>query len=124
VIKGLEFISISKPFDFFKKRAWTPNGRPFGVNGPDHACSGTVRSAFIFKRTINSWGVAMGSTRKLATMSPDQDEEEKRERRAEAERRRFSYSAYIPERRTGRKRRKEKEANKSVDGLKGQDSDE
>jgi hypothetical protein len=48
-------------------------------------------------------------------MKPDQDNGENADRRIEFERRQFSYSAYIPERRKGRKRRKGAEASKSSD---------
>ena len=65
----------------------------------------------------------MSSIRKLGAMRSDQDEAEKVDRRTGAERRRFSYSAYIPERRTGLDRRKETGPNKSLERLKIQDSD-
>jgi hypothetical protein len=48
-------------------------------------------------------------------MKPDQDNGENADRRIEFERRKFSYSAYIPERRSGRKRRNGTEASKSSD---------
>jgi hypothetical protein len=47
----------------------------------------------------------MGVICKSATSRLDQDEEEGGERRTAPERRRFSYTAYIPERRSGRDRR-------------------
>jgi hypothetical protein len=59
-----------------------------------------------------------------AEMSSDQNEEKEVERRSGAERRRFSYSAYIPERRTGRKRRKKTEAHEPLESPKAQDIDE
>jgi hypothetical protein len=66
----------------------------------------------------------MSSTCKPAVMQSDQEEQEKAERRIGLDRRQFSYSAYIPERRTGQKRRKEAEAGKCPDGLSSQDIDE
>lgn len=66
----------------------------------------------------------MRSGRKSATRDSDRSEEEKAERRVEVERRQFSYSAYIPERRSGRKRRKEAESADSPDRRKTQDADE
>jgi hypothetical protein len=66
----------------------------------------------------------MSSIRKQVAMKSDRDEEEKAERRIVIERRQFSYSAYIPERRTGRKRRKETETAKAPDGLSALDSDD
>jgi hypothetical protein len=42
-------------------------------------------------------------------MKSDEDEGEKEERRVELERRRFLYSAHIPERRSGQKRRRKPE---------------
>jgi hypothetical protein len=67
---------------------------------------------------------AMNSNRKLAETIPDQTDEEKSERRRQAERRRFSYSAYIPERRTGEKRRRATSAKKTLDDMTPQDGDE
>ena len=58
----------------------------------------------------------MNSIHKPAAVTSDQDEHEKAERRACAERRKFSYSAYIPERRTGGDRREETEPEKFFDG--------
>jgi hypothetical protein len=55
-------------------------------------------------------------------MKSDQNDEEKAERRVEIERRQFSYSAYIPERRSGQKRRKKAETTKSPDDLSTPDS--
>jgi hypothetical protein len=55
-------------------------------------------------------------------MKSDQNDEEKAERRVEIERRQFSYSAYIPERRSGQKRRKEAETTKTPDDLSTPDS--
>lgn len=66
----------------------------------------------------------MSSICKPAVMQSDQEEQEKAERRVGLDRRKFSYSAYIPERRSGRKRRKEAETSNSLDGLKAQDADE
>jgi hypothetical protein len=66
----------------------------------------------------------MGSIRKLAVKKSDQDEEEKAERRTGAERRRFSYSAYIPERRTGEKRRKKTTPQKPNGSEKLQDAND
>jgi hypothetical protein len=63
----------------------------------------------------------MGSIHKLEAVSSGQDEDEKVEQRTGAERRKFSYSAYIPERRTGQDRREETETKKSLDGPKAQD---
>ncbi len=47
--------------------------------------------------------VAMSSIQKQAVMNSDQEEDEKAERRIGVDRRQFSYSAYIPERRSGKK---------------------
>jgi hypothetical protein len=55
-------------------------------------------------------------------MKSDQNGEEKAERRVEIERRQFSYSAHIPERRSGQKRRKEDGTNKTPDDLSTPDS--
>jgi hypothetical protein len=55
----------------------------------------------------------MSSIRKLRVLDPDPGADERSERRIGAERRRFSYSAYIPERRTRRDRRSETELKKS-----------
>jgi len=65
----------------------------------------------------------MSSIRKLVTMKSDQNDEEKAERRIEIERRQFSYSAHIPERRSGQKRRREDGTNKTPDNLSTPDSD-
>ncbi len=43
----------------------------------------------------------MSSIQKQAVMNSDQEEDEKAERRIGVDRRQFSYSAYIPERRSG-----------------------
>jgi hypothetical protein len=51
-------------------------------------------------------------------MKPDQDEDEKAERRIGVDRRQFSYSAYIPERRSGGPRRKKSGPDESPDSLK------
>jgi hypothetical protein len=64
----------------------------------------------------------MSSIRKLVAMKSDQNEEDKAERRIEIERRQFSYSAYIPERRSGRKRRREAERTDTPDDLNTMDS--
>jgi hypothetical protein len=56
-------------------------------------------------------------------MKSDQNDEEKAERRIEIERRQFSYSAHIPERRSGQKRRREDGTNKTPDNLSTPDSD-
>ena len=66
----------------------------------------------------------MGSVRKSAANDLDPPEEEKAERRLEVERRQFSYSAYIPERRSGRKRRKAAEPAAPSDRRTTQDTDE
>ena len=63
----------------------------------------------------------MDSLHKPTAVASDQHEDEKVEQRAGAERRNFSYSAYIPERRSGRDRRKEAEFKKSLAGLEAQD---
>ena len=60
---------------------------------------------------------AMSSIRKLVAMKSDQNEENEAERRIGIERRKFSYSAYIPERRSGRKRRREAETTNTPDDL-------
>ncbi len=67
---------------------------------------------------------AVGSVRKSAAKDLDQPEEEKAERRLEVERRQFSYSAYIPERRSGRKRRKAADPADPPDRRTSQDTDE
>ena len=61
---------------------------------------------------------------KLAAMKSGQNEEEKSERRIENERRQFSYSAYIPERRSGQKRRKEADPSKASDDPNPEDRDD
>jgi hypothetical protein len=67
----------------------------------------------------------MSSTCKPAVLQSDQEEQEKAERRIIGlDRRQFSYSAYIPERRSGQNRRKEAEAGKCPDGLSSQNIDE
>ena len=66
----------------------------------------------------------MQSVRKSEAKNLDQGEEAKAERRLEVERRQFSYSAYIPERRTGQKRRKEAAPDKSIEGRTVQGIDE
>ena len=66
----------------------------------------------------------MRSVRKSTERDSDQPEEEKAERRVEVERRQFSYSAYIPERRSGRKRRRKADPVESPDRRKTQDADE
>jgi hypothetical protein len=66
----------------------------------------------------------MSSIRKLEAMKLDQDEEEKAERRIENERRQFSYSAHIPERRTGHRRRKQTEPCDTPHDARDQDSRE
>ena len=64
----------------------------------------------------------MSSIRKLVAMKSDQNEDEKAERRIEIERRQFSYSAYIPERRSGPRRRREAESTNTSDDLNTMDS--
>jgi hypothetical protein len=53
--------------------------------------------------------VAMNANSRLSAAKSDKCEEDSEERRVELERRQFSYSAYIPERRSGRKRRQKPE---------------
>jgi hypothetical protein len=67
---------------------------------------------------------AMRSVRNTEAANLDQREEATAERRIEVERRQFFYSEYIPERRSGRKRRKVDEPAKSLDGRTVQDEDE
>jgi len=66
----------------------------------------------------------MSSIRKLEAMKSEQDEEENAERRIGIERRQFSYSAHIPERRTGQKRRKPAEPSNTPDDPRAQAIDE
>jgi hypothetical protein len=66
----------------------------------------------------------MDSLHKPAATTSDQQEGEKAEQRAGAERRNFSYSAYIPERRSGRDRRKDDDLKKSPADPKAQDLSE
>lgn len=65
----------------------------------------------------------MDPIRKLEAVSLDPDEKDKAERRTGLERRHFSYSAYIPERRTGGKRRKKPNPDKSLKESNTQDND-
>ena len=69
-------------------------------------------------------GAAMGSIRKSTAMKSDHGEEEKTERRVGVDRRQFSYSAYIPERRSGGRRRIEAEPGNICADLEAQDIDE
>jgi hypothetical protein len=62
--------------------------------------------------------VAMSSIQKQAVINSDQEEDEKAERRIGVDRRQFSYSAYIPERRSGGPRRKKTGPDESPDSLK------
>jgi len=68
--------------------------------------------------------LVMCSKSNPAAMKSDEDEGEKAERRIELERRRFLYSAHIPERRSGRKRRKEPESFQSSSDPRDQRIDE